>query len=290
MAELSALPSDAPSQPSIARIYDYTVGGTNNYEIDRQALYEALKVEPTGIWMARENRAYLGRVVRYLAEECGIRQFVDHGSGLPTRENVHQVAHRYAPDSRVVYIDRDPVVLAHGRALLADNDNTVVITADMGHPEDLLGNPEVRRLIDFDQPVALLFISVLHCLKDERDPWGAVRRLLAAVPSGSYLAVSTVTAHTREHADAVTQAVLDADPSWGRVRMRAEIDPFFDGVEVVPPGLGDIGEWRLDLGPRLLPLPESPPEGGEWPPEWRDDVADRFPRSIWEHGGVGRKP
>lgn len=277
--------------PTIARAYDYALFGKDHWEADRELAHAILAADPTSVWMARQNRAYLIRVVRFLAETCGIRQFIDHGSGLPTRENVHQIAQRHGPGSRVVYIDNDPLVLVQGRALLPEDEATIVVTADMSRPEDILGNPEVGQLIDFDQPVGLLYISVLHCLKDAADPWGVVRRMLAAVPSGSYLAISTITAHTPEHGQAFTDAILAKDPTWGRVRTIEEINRFFDGVSVVEPGLGDIANWRLDLGPAVLPRPDSPENPVDWPPEWGDDVVDpNAPKTIWEHGGVGCKP
>lgn len=278
------------TRANAARVYDYCLFGQNNYEVDRETARRGIEMTPGIVWAARENRAWLGRVVRYLAESCGITQFLDHGSGLPTRENVHQVAQRYVPDSRVVYIDREPEVLAYGRALLADNDNTTVITADMAHADEILRSPEVRRLIDFDQPVGVLYISVLHCLPDSAKPWDAVARTLDAVPSGSYLALSHLVSDDKEFAEQFTR-FANAEMDWGRVRHPDEVSELFDGLEVVEPGLGDIAKWRLDLGPALLPRPDSPENPVEWGPAWRDDVVDpNAPKQIWEHGGVARKP
>ncbi len=156
--------------PSVARMYDYYLGGKDNYAVDRAACEELDQVVPSTRALAVNNRRFLRRVVRWLAEEQGVRQFIDHGSGLPTQDNVHEVAQRVAPDARVVYIDNDPIVLAHGRALLEENRNTAVIQADMRDTDGILGHPEVTRLIDFDRPVAALFVSVLHCIPDEDDP------------------------------------------------------------------------------------------------------------------------
>lgn len=279
------------SVPSVARAYDYLLFGKDHYDVDRDMIHDMLKATPDMVWVARENRAYLGRVVRYLAESHGIRQFIDQGSGLPTQENVHQVAQRYAPGSRVVYIDNDPVVLAHGRALLAEDDSTIVITADMNDPEGILEHPEVRQLIDFSQPVGLLYISVLHCLPDSDDPMGVLRRTLDAVPSGSYLAISHLVSDDDAAAAEVTR-LANAAMRWGRVRRPEEVHRFFEGLEVVDPGLGNCAEWRLDLGPALLPRPDlGPREDDPWGRAWRDDALEHLPaRKLWEEGGVARKP
>jgi hypothetical protein len=291
VTERTSLSADADlSVPSVARAYDYLLFGKDHYEVDRQMIHQMLKATPDMVWVARENRAYLGRVVRCLAELCGIRQFVDHGSGLPTQDNVHQVAQRHAPDARVVYIDNDPVVLAHGRALLAEDESTTVITADLAHPDDILGNPEVQRLIDFTQPVGLLYISVLHCIPDSDDPWGVVKRMLDAVPSGSHLAISHLVSDDDQAAAEVTRLANQA-MRWGRVRRPDEVHRFFEGLEVVEPGLGNCAEWRLDLGPALLPRPDVKPDEDTWGQAWRDDALKGLPaRKLWEEGGVARKP
>ena len=157
---------------SVARVYDYMLGGTDNYEIDRRSADGMEDMMPGSYALTRNNRRYLERVVHYLASECGIRQFIDHGSGLPTQNNVHQVAQAAAPGSRVVYVEIDPVVLAHGRvkALLAADDSTAFIEADASDTEKILSHPDTRRLINFDEPVAALYISFLHCIPDASDP------------------------------------------------------------------------------------------------------------------------
>lgn len=291
MTERTSPLADADlSVPSVARAYDYLLFGKDHYEVDRQMIHQMLKATPDMVLVARENRAYLGRVVRYLAEQCGIRQFVDHGSGLPTQDNVHEVAQRHTSDPRVVYIDNDPVVLAHGRALLAEDESTAVITADMARPDDILRNPEVQRLIDFTQPVGLLYISVLHCLPDSDDPWGVVKRMLDVVPSGSCLAISHLVSDD-DHAAAEVTRLANQAMRWGRVRRPEEVHRFFEGLEVVEPGLGNCAEWRLDLGPALLPRPDVKPDEDTWGPAWRDDVIKALPaRKLWEEGGVACKP
>ena len=152
--------------PTAARMYDYYLGGKDNYAADRAAVGELDKVVPSTRRLALNNRRFLQRVVRTLAEDYGIRQFLDHGSGLPTQDNVHTVAQRVDPESRVVYVDNDPMVLVHGRALLDQNDRTAVIHADMRSTEEIFSHPETQRLIDFSQPVAVLFNSVFHCIPD----------------------------------------------------------------------------------------------------------------------------
>jgi hypothetical protein len=280
-----------PTVPSVARVYDQLLFGKYNYESDRRMTQEVVKATPDAVWAARQNRAFLQRAIRYLTEVCGIRQFIDHGSGLPTQDNVHEVAQRHQPGSRVVYTDNDPTVLAYGRALLAEDSSTIVIQADMAEPDGVLNHPDVRKLIDFDQPVGLLYFSVLHCLKDSEDPGGVVKHMLDAVPSGSHVALSHACSDDEQAARELTDA-LNAATRWGRVRFRDEIARFFDGLEVVEPGLGDVAEWRLDLGPAVFPRPELA-EGDEdpWGPEWRDDFVDTLQaRKLWEEGGVARKP
>lgn len=282
-----------PTVPSVARMYDWTLGGKDNYPVDRDAMEKLLEIVPTTVWMARENRAYLMRVVRYLVQTCGVRQFLDFGSGLPTRQNVHEVAQAVDPSCRVVYTDNNPVVLAHGRALLADNASTTVITADMSEPEQIMTDPEVRRLLDFDQPLGVLYISVLHCLPDRADPWGVVRRMLNSTAPGSYLAVSHIASGSRALAEEFSDRMLTmTQGNWGRVRAPHEIAQFFDGLEVVQPGLGDVGEWRLDLGPRIAPLPDTrDDEDAPWPVAFRDELVDpTAARELWEEGGVARVP
>ncbi|WBB78749.1 SAM-dependent methyltransferase [Micromonospora sp. WMMD882] len=237
------------THPSIARVYDYYLGGKDNFAVDRQAAQLALQVTPDGQEAGLACRAFLRRSVRYLAEEAGIRQFLDLGSGLPTQGNVHEIAHLTDPDARVVYVDNDPMAVAHGRALLADARTTTVIAADVREPEQILAHPDVRKMIDFDQPVGLLLLAILHHLHDEDDPAGVTRRLLAALPSGSYLAISHF--HDPEQAQPeasrrarAVEKVFNETLGTGRWRTRQEIMTFFDGLELVPPGLVPLAEWH----------------------------------------------
>jgi SAM-dependent methyltransferase len=254
--------------PSVARMYDYYLGGKDNYAVDRDASEELLKVVPSTQALALNNRRFLRRVVRTLANDYGIRQFIDHGSGLPTQDNVHQVAQLVDPASRVVYVDNDPIVLAHGRALLEENDNTVVIQADMRDTAGIFGHPEVTRLINFDQPAAALFVSVMHCIPDSDDPAGLIRRVADRLAPGSFLVVCQLVSEDAATREFVTDFMATATKgNWGRVRRQHELLPYFDGLEVLEPGLVEVSTWRpdSDLGPKQLTQ------------EWI------------EYGGVGRK-
>ncbi|GGM25971.1 SAM-dependent methyltransferase [Micromonospora yangpuensis] len=250
-SEQAAPPGVDITRPSIARVYDYYLGGKDNFEVDRQAAQMALRVTPDGPEAGRACRAFLRRSVRYLAAEAGIRQFLDLGSGLPTQGNVHEIAHEVDPDARVVYVDNDPMALTHGRALLADARTTTVVGADARQPEELLAQLHDRNLIDFDRPVGLLLLAILHHLHDDDDPAGVARRLVAALPAGSYLAIS----HFHDPGDAqpeVSQRAREVEKVFnetlgtGRWRTREEIMGFFGGLELLPPGLVPLAEWRPD--------------------------------------------
>src|SRR5436190_1249554 len=182
-------------RPHPARVYDYLLGGKDNFAPDRAAAEQGLRANPNSRIPPRENRAFLRRVVRYLAGEAGIRQFLDIGTGIPTSPNVHEVAQSVAPDARIVYVDNDPMVLAHARALLTSSPQgfTEYIDADIRDVESLLASPRLRSTIDLDRPVGLLLIAIMHFVGDDDDPYGIARRLLAALPSGSYLALSHLT-------------------------------------------------------------------------------------------------
>jgi SAM-dependent methyltransferase len=254
---------------SVARVYDYMLGGTDNYEIDRRAADMGEDLMPGSFALTRNNRRYLERVVHYLAGECGIRQFIDNGSGLPTQNNVHQVAQKAGPGSKVVYVEIDPVVLAHGRvkALLAEDDSTAFIQADACDVGRVLSHPDTQRLIDFDEPVAVLYFSFLHSIPDARDPGGVVRQMTDRLAPGSYLAISHFTSDDPEFREKATRFILESlGGDWGRVRSREEVAEFFDGLEIVPPGLVKAVEWH----------PDGREE--EQSPNW------------FEYGGVARKP
>ncbi|MGI5289528.1 SAM-dependent methyltransferase [Nonomuraea polychroma] len=238
------------TKPSVARVYDFMLGGKDNYEVDRQVARRALEVAPDAPEAARANREFLARVVRHLAGEAGIRQFLDLGSGLPTRGNVHEIAQSVTSRAHVVYVDHDPIVLVHGRALLAvDDTTTTVVEADLREPEAILGHPDVTRLIDFTEPVALLMFAILHHLADHEDPGGITARLMDHLAPGSYLAVS----HFHNPGEALPEVsrqaysaekIFNESLGTGRWRTREEILAYFDGLELLEPGLVPLPEWR----------------------------------------------
>ncbi|GAA0488403.1 SAM-dependent methyltransferase [Streptomyces sp. NPDC046215] len=239
--------------PSVARMYDWLLGGVENYDSDRTACQDLLRIAPSTQLLARNNRAFLQRVVRVLAEEYGVEQFVDHGSGLPSQDNVHQIAQRINPDCRVVYIDSDPIVLAHGRTTLQENKNTAVIQADMRNTDAIFTHAETRRLIDFERPVAALFVSVLHCLEDrddEHDPVALIKRVAAKLAPGSFMVICQLVSDNARVRDGVTQLMHQCTGGmWGRVREPEEVRAYFDGMEILDPGLVDVVDWRPDTPP-----------------------------------------
>jgi hypothetical protein len=240
--------------PNVARMWDYQLGGKDNFAADRaaaDAVNEAMSRlnAPLGQQVARENRAFLARAVRFLAGEAGIRQFIDIGAGLPTQGNVHEIAQQAAPDTRVVYVDYDPVVLVHGRALLAGDQQVNIIQADARRPAEILGHPDLRELIDLDQPVAILLISMLHLIADADDPVAAVGQLVAAMPPGSYLAISHTCREERPEAAGVLADEFTRHRATSPIvpRTRAEIERFFAGLDLIEPGLVFTSDWRPDL-------------------------------------------
>lgn len=255
--DVAQLPGLDVSRPHPARMYDYGLGGKNHFAADRAAFDRAARSTPTLRTGLLENRRFLGRVVRYLAGEVGVRQFLDIGSGLPTVGNVHEVAQQVAPECRVVYVDNDPLVLAHAQALLASGPagRTGYIQADLRDPGSILGHPVTRELLDFTEPIALMLVAVLHFLPDADNPRQIVSALADALPSGSYLAASHASAeHDRERVTGGQQAYRDAGVPF---QLR-DSDDFarlaFHGLELVPPGVVVVSEWRPDgTGPRPLP-------------------------------------
>lgn len=240
---LSVPPEIDATKPSVARMYDYYLGGKDNYASDRSLAEQIMRHMPQVPKIVRENRAFLCRVVRYLVERCGIRQFIDLGTGLPTQENVHQVAQAINPAVRVVYIDNDPVVLAHANALLATNGHTKVVQADIREPGTVLELTEGSGLIDLSEPVGLLMIAVLHFVTDDEDPWGVVSEFSQAMISGSYLAFSH--ALQRPHEEEAAAARLYDHASAPMVpRTREAVERFFTGFELVSPGVVTVAEWR----------------------------------------------
>ncbi|WP_194895302.1 SAM-dependent methyltransferase [Catenulispora pinisilvae] len=231
----------------IARVYDYFLDGKDNFPADREAAARILKGNPGMRDTCREQRAFLRRAVRFLTES-GIRQFIDIGTGLPTQENTHEVAQKIAPDARVAYIDNDPIVLAHARVLMADQDHgrTIFIHADAREPEKLLADPALTDVIDLTRPVAVLLIGILHFMPDHENPAELIGTLLAALPAGSYLAISHGTPDFAPEIGDAVQAAYQASSMPCRVRTSAEVLALLEDVELVDPGLVLLAEWRPD--------------------------------------------
>ncbi|GGK78001.1 SAM-dependent methyltransferase [Mangrovihabitans endophyticus] len=252
------------TRPHVARMYDYYLGGKDNFAVDREAVAAVEVAMPEVRQLARENRAFLRRAVRFMAGN-GVRQFIDIGAGLPTAGNTHEIAQASVAGAHVVYVDNDPIVLAHGRALLATNATTAVVTADLRAPADIVGHDEVRQLIDFTQPVGVLLIAMTHFIRDAER--GSVMGVLRdALAPGSFLAASHVTGdkHAREAVDGVESAYRKT-PTPIHFRSHAEISRFFDGFDLVEPGLVTVDAWRPDP---TDPAPEA---------------------THWLYGGVGRR-
>ena len=268
------LPAPTQEQPKvdvdtgvahIARVYNFWLGGKDNFAADREAADLVISSYPTILASVRAQREFLGRAVSYLVGEAGIRQFLDVGTGLPTASNTHEVAQQVAPESRVVYVDNDPIVLAHARALLASDSRgaTAYLDADLRDTSEILA--EAANTLDFSQPIAVMLIGVLHCIPDSDDPAGLVHRLLDVVPPGSYLVIAHPASDI--HAAQIGSAAnrlnqVMADPVT--MRSHAEVARFFDGLDLVEPGLVQLHRWRA--------VPADP------------DV------ELANYGGVARKP
>ena len=236
MSDADVVPEGVdPTQLSPARLYDYLLGGTRNYEVDRQAAEQMRRGMPELADAAWANRGFHGRAAVWMAASQGIGQFLDLGSGLPTQNNTHQAVRRVAPDARVVYVDVDPMVAAYSAPLLSEDGSTILVTADMRDPDSVLEHPELRRLIDFSQPVGMLMTAVVHFVADGSDPWALVRRYMTATAPGSYLALSLLT-YDRLPARATVagQEVYQRATSNIYARTREEVTRFFDGLELVP--------------------------------------------------------
>jgi S-adenosyl methyltransferase len=231
-----------------ARVYDFLLGGKDNFPPDRAAAAEGLKVNPNAATAPLQNRAFMRRTVRYLAAEAGIRQFLDIGTGLPTSPNVHEVAQAVDPAARTVYVDNDPLVLTHARALLTGTPQgrTAYVDARLQDVDRILDAPELRANLDLTRPVALLLFAILHFVDDDSDPYGIVERLMAALPAGSYLVVSHVTADHDPVAWARFAEVMRKQGIPTRLRGRAEVSRFFTGLDLVEPGVVPILRWRPD--------------------------------------------
>jgi len=280
--------------PNTARIWNYQLGGKDNFAVDRQASDAANAMvrrlgAPSGADSAVESRHLLQRMVDYMLGQ-GIRQFLDLGSGLPNMANTHQVAHRTAPEARIVYADVDPLVSTHAAALMA-GPSVVTLRADLREPEQVLGDEQVRGLLDFSQPVGIMFMCVLHCLWDNEDPWGIVRQFRDAAVPGSYLALSHM---TDEAHPAAAEGLfrISQDLHWNTPlisRSRADITRFFAGFTLVDPGLVRPAQWRPDLD---NPLRQRREDDGDDEPVLKLPVPDPPEDdrgAAWHLCGVGLK-
>ncbi|MBO3742548.1 SAM-dependent methyltransferase [Actinoplanes flavus] len=254
-------------RPHPARVYDVLLGGKDNFAADRAAVAEGLKANPNAATAPRQNRAFLRRTVRYLAES-GVRQFLDIGTGLPTSPNVHEVAQAVNPAARIVYADNDPLVLAHARALLTSTPEgrTAYVDADLEDGAAILDAPELRNVLDLGEPVAVLMFALLHFVVDDHDPYGIVEKLMTRLPSGSHLVISHITADHDPESWARFTEIMRRQGIDARLRGRAEVERFFTGLELVDPGVVPILSWR----------PEEP-----------TGFTDA---QVALYGGVGRKP
>lgn len=260
-------PGTDTGKANTARVYDWWIGGSHNFRADQDTARSLVAVEPNIRAMAKANRAFLGRAVRFLAGEAGIRQFLDIGSGIPTEQNVHQVARQVAPESRVVYVDNDDVAVGHSRLILDGSPDTAVIHADARDPAGILADPETRRLIDFTQPVGLLLVALLHLIADSDRPQEILTTLRAALAPGSYLVICHACRDSRPQVSAAVESVYNKRvAAQGAIRTREQIARFFDGFTLIDPGLVWLPEWR----------PDSP-----------DDVPED-PSSFWGLVGVAR--
>jgi hypothetical protein len=231
------------TEPSPARVWDYFLGGRNNYAIDRKVGDMVMSLAPDIGTTARANRAFLERTVRLLAGS-GIRQFIDLGTGLPTSPSVHEIARRIDPAARVVYVDIDPLVVAHGRVLLATEDGVVAIQGDIRRPDDILDDPELAGVIDFAEPVGVLFISVLPFVTDAEDPGAVVARFRDRIAAGSYLVISHASAHSDPAALARAEAAFANSSTRILPRTHDAVARMFDGFELLEPGVVPIEQWR----------------------------------------------
>ncbi|GAB7103583.1 SAM-dependent methyltransferase [Streptomyces phaeofaciens JCM 4814] len=258
--------SDDPSSPSLridtskphpARMYDYFLGGKDNYPVDQEAAEKFIEAAPEVRDGVRANRRFLHRAVRHVVAEGGVRQILDIGTGLPTEPNVHQIAHAVAPGTRVAYVDNDPIVGAHSRALMNDEADTSVVLADLRDPRAVLDHPGVREVIDFDEPVALLLVAILHFITDAEDPEGIVATLRDALPAGSFLVLSHATGDLHADGRAEAAAVYKNATASMNPRPHARVLDLFGDFTLLDPGLVLVPDWRPDEPP----APGAPPIG-----------------------------
>lgn len=261
-------PSIDVDKPSAARVYDYYLGGDHNFAVDREMAEQAIEMWPDLPWIMQANRAFLRRAVRYCLQQ-GVRQFLDLGSGIPTAGNVHEVAHDEAPDARVVYVDNDPIAVAYSAKLLRDNPNATVVEADLRDPEAVLHTPEANRLLDWEQPVAVMMVAVLHFIQDSDQPAAIIAGYRDAVAPGSFLVVSHASQEGQpERADAHQDLYRQRTTTPMTMRTRAQVTELFGGFDLVVPGIVYLPLWR----------PTAP-----------DDVDDH-PERFTGLAAVGRKP
>ena len=262
------------TRPSIARVYDYSLGGKDNYDVDRAAFEQIQRIAPRQGDVSRMNRRWLHRVVRYMAGPAGIDQFLDIGAGLPTVGNTHQIAQQENPEAKVVYVDNDPVCNAHGRVLLEQNENTHFVPADLLEDKTLLRNSDVTRYLDMDRPIGLILCGLLHHVDDELDPAAIMRKYVDLLPPGSYLAISHFhdpgPADPQHHALAkeLERRFTEKGLGSGWYRTSGQILEYFCGLELIEPGLVQLDEW----------WPAGPP------------VRPRYPEEQLMVGGVAYKP
>jgi hypothetical protein len=235
-------PFDA-SRPHVARVYDYLLGGKDNFAADRAIGDKMLASIPAVQLGVRAQRDVLGRVVRYLVGEVGLRQLLDIGSGLPTADNVHEIAQRIDPATRVVYLDNDPIVLSHAGALLADDKATFVVDGDLRDPAGIVANPDVRKHLDWEQPIGLLMCGILHYVLDDEQPSEVVATLYDALPSGSYVFIHHLLS-IEDPAAALLQEQMRSGLGRAQFRTLDEVRVLFDGLELVEPGLVPVPDWR----------------------------------------------
>jgi hypothetical protein len=252
-------------RPSAARMYDFYLGGSHNFAVDRHTAQEAMKAMPDLPQIMQANRAFLRRVVRYLVE-AGVTQFIDIGSGIPTVGNVHEVVHEVDPTRRVTYVDVDPIAVAHSRAILADNPNARIIQADLLDPDGIVDHPEIRSFLDLDQPVAVLLNAVLHFVSDSESPGTLLGRIHDGVAPGSYLSISHASHVGQPDKSSKVEKVYQRTPTPMTFRSQDQVTELFNGWTLVDPGVVLISHWR---------------------PE--DEVDEAYARKISGFGGVGQK-
>jgi S-adenosyl methyltransferase len=246
-----------PDIPSPARIYDYLLGGKDNYPADRQAGDEILSRLPNSRQAARWNRSFLQRAVRFLVNEAGIRQLIDIGTGLPSAGNVHEVARENNVPVRIVYVDNDPVVLVHGRDMLHGVPDTVILEHDLRAPGAILADPGLQGLIDFGEPVGILLIAILHFISDDDDPAGIIEELLRPFPAGSYLVLSHATQDAIPEVSETARNVYDEATARGHVRRRDEVLALVRGLDLIEPGMVWVPQWHRGPGTEIPAHPEE---------------------------------